>query len=85
MLTCVHVYGCICHFHRLESPTRSLLINAGKDIFIKSGAGNIDASCLNDIQLRSTEGSVSTIISFTRSFPYPFPFLLFPPGPMLIK
>lgn len=44
---------------RLESPTRSLLINAGKDISIKSGAGNIEANCLNDIQIKSTEGSVS--------------------------
>ncbi|XP_055300317.1 delta-sarcoglycan isoform X2 [Sitodiplosis mosellana] len=42
---------------KLESPTRSLLINAGKDIFIKSGAGNIDASCLNDIRIQS-EGSI---------------------------
>lgn len=47
-------------FKRLESPTRSLLINAGKDISIKSGAGNIDANCLNDIRIQSTEGSVST-------------------------
>lgn len=37
-------------------------MNAGKDIFIKSGAGNIDASCLNDIRIQS-EGSVSA--SFT--------------------
>lgn len=48
------------YVRRLESPTRSLLMNAGKDIFIKSGAGNIDASCLNDIRIQSTEGSVST-------------------------
>lgn len=38
-----------------------MLINAGKDIFIKSGAGNIDASCLNDIRLTSVDGSVSSI------------------------
>lgn len=50
--------------HRLESPTRSLLINAGKDILIKSGAGNIDANCLNDIRIQSTEGSVSTTCRF---------------------
>ncbi|XP_031624674.1 delta-sarcoglycan isoform X2 [Contarinia nasturtii] len=43
---------------KLESPTRSLLINAGKDIFIKSGAGSIDASCLNDIRIQSTDGSI---------------------------
>lgn len=47
----------------MESPTRSLLMNAGKDIFIKSGAGNIDASCLNDIRIQSTEGSVSAIFN----------------------
>lgn len=34
-------------------------MNAGQDIFIKSGAGNIDVSCLNDVRLHSEAGSVS--------------------------
>ena len=44
---------------RFDSPTRSLHVSAGQDIFIKSGAGSIDASCLNDIRLHSEAGSVS--------------------------
>lgn len=36
-------------------------MTAGQDIFIKSGAGNLDASCLNDIRLHSEAGSVSSI------------------------
>ena len=34
-------------------------MNAGQDVFIKSGAGNIDANCLNDIRLHSEAGTVS--------------------------
>lgn len=45
--------------HRLESPTRSLLVNAGQDIFLQAGTGNIEATCLNDIRLHSVAGSVS--------------------------
>lgn len=38
-------------------------MNAGQDILIKSGAGNIDASCLNDIRINSRgDGSVSASI-----------------------
>lgn len=43
-------------------------MNAGKEIYIKSGAGNIDASCLNDIRIQSTEGSVSRNYFFFHFF-----------------
>lgn len=33
-------------------------ISAGQDIYMKSGAGSLDASCLNDIRLHSEAGSV---------------------------
>lgn len=57
---------------RLESPTRSLLMNAGQDILIKSGAGNIDASCLNDIRINSRgDGSVSAH-HFNRNLSFQF-------------
>lgn len=45
--------------NRFDSPTRSLHVSAGQDIFIKSGAGSIDASCLNDVRLHSEAGNVS--------------------------
>lgn len=47
------------HIYRFDSPTRSLHVSAGQDIFIKSGAGSIDASCLNDVRLHSEAGNVS--------------------------
>lgn len=52
--------------NRFESPTRSIQISAGQDIFIKSGAGGLDASCLNDIRLHSEAGSVNIIILFLK-------------------
>ena len=58
-----------CHLvHRLESPTRSLEMQASQEIFIQSRAGSIEATSLNDIKLRSISGSVS----FTTSFPWLF-------------
>lgn len=44
---------------RFESPTRSVHINAGQDVVIKSAAGSLEAACLNDVRLRSEAGNVS--------------------------
>lgn len=49
---------------RLESPTRSLEMQASQEIFIQSRAGSIEANSLNDIKLRSISGSVSKTTKF---------------------
>ncbi|XP_048511016.1 delta-sarcoglycan isoform X3 [Athalia rosae] len=46
------------HDLRLESATRSLDINAPQSITIESQAGHVTASCLSDLKLRSTNGTV---------------------------
>lgn len=56
-----HCYNLL-YIFRFESPTRSLQIHSGQDIFIKSGAGKLDANCLNDIRLHSEAGSVSNYV-----------------------
>lgn len=46
------------HYCRLESPTRSLDVGASQEIFFKSQSGGIDASCLANLKLQSTAGTV---------------------------
>lgn len=46
---------------RLESPTRSLSMDAPKGINIKAQAGNIEALSQMDIKLQSSDGVVSVI------------------------
>ncbi|CAB1349052.1 unnamed protein product [Coregonus sp. 'balchen'] len=43
---------------RLESPTRSLSMDAPKGVFVKALAGNIDAASNMDVLLHSSEGLV---------------------------
>jgi len=43
---------------KLESPTRSLEIQASQEIFIQSRAGSIETASLNDIKIRSSSGSI---------------------------
>lgn len=45
---------------RLESPTRSLSMDAPRGINIKAQAGNIEALSQMDIKLHSSDGVVST-------------------------
>lgn len=46
-------------FGRLESPTRSLLMEAPKGIQILAEAGDIQAICRNELRLESKDGEVS--------------------------
>lgn len=43
---------------RLESPTRSLLMEAPKGIQILAEAGDIQAICRNELRLESKDGEV---------------------------
>lgn len=53
---------------RLESPTRSLSMEAPKGVHIKALAGNIDAESSLDVILHSTEGLVSTTATAVMHF-----------------
>uniref|UniRef100_A0A667XYV0 Sarcoglycan, delta (dystrophin-associated glycoprotein) n=1 Tax=Myripristis murdjan TaxID=586833 RepID=A0A667XYV0_9TELE len=44
---------------RLESPTRSLLMEAPKGIQILAEAGDIQATCRNELRLESKDGEIS--------------------------
>ncbi|CAK5057745.1 unnamed protein product [Meloidogyne enterolobii] len=43
---------------RIESPTRSLIVEAGQDIEMLSSAGEIHINSLFDIQLRAKQGNI---------------------------
>ena len=47
---------------RLESPTRSLLMEAPKGIQILAEAGDIQAICRNELRLESKDGEVSRLL-----------------------
>ena len=49
---------CLCVTLRLESPTRSLLMEAPKGIQILAEAGDIQAICRNELRLESKDGEV---------------------------
>ncbi|XP_058127055.1 YEATS domain-containing protein 2 [Anopheles ziemanni] len=42
----------------LESPTRALHAQATQEIYIQSLAGGIETTCLNDLKLRSVDGTI---------------------------
>ncbi|KAG8584815.1 hypothetical protein GDO81_004775 [Engystomops pustulosus] len=46
---------------RLESPTRSLSMDAPKGVYIKAQTGEIEAISRRDIKLQSSDGSVSDL------------------------
>ncbi|KAM6949090.1 zeta-sarcoglycan-like [Aplochiton taeniatus] len=43
---------------RLESPTRTLTMEAPRGVEVSSAQGNLKASCRKDLQLQSTEGEI---------------------------
>ena len=54
---------------RLESPTRSLQIQAPLGVAVESQAGDIAATCYEDLRLRSTGGAVSDLFTALRDAP----------------
>lgn len=46
---------------RLESPTRSLIMEAPRGIQVSAAAGDMKATCRKELHLQSTEGEVSLI------------------------
>jgi hypothetical protein len=53
---------------RLESPTRSLYMEAPKGIQILAEAGDIQATCRSDLRLESKDGEVGDPFSQLLSF-----------------
>lgn len=45
---------------RLESPTRSLVMEAPKGVEINAEAGNMEATCRSELRLESKDGEVRT-------------------------
>lgn len=56
----VCLFVCLPHF-RLESPTRSLSMDAPKGVHIKAHAGKIEALSQMDIVFQSSDGMVSWV------------------------
>lgn len=44
---------------RLESPTRSLIMEAPRGVQVSAAAGDFKAACRKELHLQSTEGEVS--------------------------
>lgn len=47
-------------FFRLESPTRSLVMEAPRGVQVNAAAGDLKATCRKELHLQSTEGEVSS-------------------------
>lgn len=47
-----------CVYFRLESPTRSLVMEAPKGVEINAEAGNMEATCRTELRLESKDGEV---------------------------
>lgn len=47
---------------RLESPTRTLTLEAPRGVEVSAGVGDFTASCRKDLLLQSTDGEVSVCI-----------------------
>lgn len=45
---------------RLESPTRSLVMEAPRGVQVNAAAGDLKATCRKELHLQSTEGEVSS-------------------------
>lgn len=58
-MTFLTFYNVVVVVARLESPTRSLLMEAPKGIQILAEAGDIQAICRNELRLESKDGEVS--------------------------
>lgn len=48
-----------CFSIRLESPTRSLIMEAPRGVQVSAAAGDFKATCRKELHLQSTEGEVS--------------------------
>ncbi|KAH0629876.1 hypothetical protein JD844_012333, partial [Phrynosoma platyrhinos] len=61
--------------YRLESPTRSLVMEAPKGVIIDAEAGNLEATCRTELKLESKDGEVSrrTYVYHTPEFHSGFP------------
>lgn len=49
-------------FRRLESPTRTLTLEAPKGVEVNAGVGEFRASCRKELTLESSEGEVSNLL-----------------------
>ncbi|OWK12272.1 SGCD, partial [Cervus elaphus hippelaphus] len=47
-----------CIYFRLESPTRSLVMEAPKGVEINAEAGNMEATCRTELRLESKDGEI---------------------------
>lgn len=47
---------------RLESPTRTLTLEAPRGVEVNAGVGDFTASCRKDLLLQSSEGEVSVCL-----------------------
>lgn len=50
---------------RLESPTRSLIMEAPRGVQVSAAAGDFKAACRKELHLQSTEGEVSVQAGLT--------------------
>lgn len=50
--------------NRLESPTRTLTLEAPKGVEVNAGVGEFKASCRKDLTLESSEGEVSMSVVY---------------------
>lgn len=53
----------VCMILRLESPTRTLTLEAPRGVEVNAGVGDFTASCRKDLLLQSSEGEVSVFPS----------------------
>ncbi|KAB0361892.1 hypothetical protein FD754_006048 [Muntiacus muntjak] len=54
----VHNYHCNQDREQLESPTRSLVMEAPKGVEINAEAGNMEATCRTELRLESKDGEI---------------------------
>ena len=69
-------------YFRLESPTRSLVMEAPKGIEINAEAGNMEATCRTELRLESKDGEVGERragLQRDAATSQPFPTLIVPP------
>lgn len=61
IIICFSFYyeGVFCFALRLESPTRSLIMEAPRGVQLSAAAGDFKATCRKELHLQSTEGEVS--------------------------
>ncbi|KAF5922396.1 hypothetical protein HPG69_009437 [Diceros bicornis minor] len=52
------VTGFFCFSFRLESPTRSLIMEAPRGVQVSAAAGDFKATCRKELHLQSTEGEI---------------------------